>query len=121
MNAEMPKEWGPRTLESRLTEIETRLTLKIDNLIEKFDAVNNGSGFPRCSERQVRLTAVEREIGELKRDMVKASDEAKAHKQNEVTRTEFDRLERSFVWLRNIIVLVLMAGIFIKLWTGGAP
>jgi hypothetical protein len=117
--SEASSDWGPRTLESRLTEIETRLTLKIDNLIEKFDAVNNGPGFPRCSERNVRLQTVEREINEVKRGLIKVSDELRTHCGDAVARSEFDELKKSFVWLRNIVVVVLLAGIFLKLWAVG--
>jgi hypothetical protein len=107
-------------LEIRLTEIETRLSLKIDNLIQKFEEVSNGTGFPRCSNRDARITTVEREIGEIKRKMeAEANDEKNRHTQ-EVTRREFEKLERSFVWLRNIIVVGLLAAIFLKIWFNGA-
>ncbi len=114
------------SLENRLTEIETRLSLKLDNLIDRFEAVNNGAGFPRCSERGARLIAIERDITDLKRKQERSSDESKDHQAKEVTRAEFVKLEETCDSLRNTLVGIILAGIFItfvgiviKVWVGG--
>ncbi len=84
----------------KLAEVEARLSEKLDNLIERFDAVSNGIGFPRCSDRAARLLAVEREIAELKR-----------LNEGAVSKAEFNQLARSYTWLRNVFVGLLLAGI----------
>lgn len=36
-----------------------RIDQKLDDLKERFDKVSNGKGFPRCAEREVRLSRIE--------------------------------------------------------------
>lgn len=106
-------------LEVRLSEIETRLTLKLDNLIEKFDSVSNGTGFPRCSDRGARIATLEREMSEIRAAAAKKAKEEATRLHDDVSRREFEKLERSFIWLRNIIVTGLLVAIVLKLWISG--
>ncbi len=114
-------------LEIRLTELETRLSLKLDNLIGRFEEVNSGTGFPRCSDRGARLAAAERDIVDLRRACERRTDDTLERRTREVTRLEFQKLEETTVSLRNTLVGVIMVGtlmafvgIAIKVWMGGA-
>jgi hypothetical protein len=99
-------------LELRLAQFEARLTEKLDNLIERFDKVSNGTGFPRCSDRAARIATLEREMGEQKQ-------QEKAF----AKQSDLDKLEESYAWLRNVLVGsiitsvgAVITGIAIKGW-----
>lgn len=46
-------------------ELLIRMDQKLTDLGNRFDAVSNGTGFPRCVERAGRITQVEKELGKM--------------------------------------------------------
>jgi hypothetical protein len=93
-------------------ELLMQIKEKLDNLIKAFDKVSNGTGFPRCVEREQRIKRLEQDVIAIKQIVASIDVLARTVESLEKVIEEQKKKKAQFdAWLMRATWMVVIAGV----------